>query len=204
MTFSFENFEYDETNLIDRSIDESGAYVGEFLQVAVLCSKNTGTHGLRFEFAADEGGIVKIDIYVQKADGTKLFGADTVGAVKKVLGLSRFEVVEENIEKYDFEKKEKVLEMGKVVKNLENKKIGLVLRKKIEDHMTKPGEVRISYEIVEVFHPISRLTAGELAAGVKEAKKLDKRLKSLKDKDVRKVSSVSAASALSLPDEVDF
>lgn len=193
MEFSFDTLELDTNAAIDGTIDESGAYVGEFKKVVVVKSRDKGTHGLKFTFESDEGGVIDTTLWVRSADGKDLFSAAQLAAMRVVLGAQKLVVADGLDDQWSAEEGRRVPTPCKVIANLTGKKIGLVLQKTTKDNPSRPEYPRVDYNVKGAYAPATRLTAGEIVKGVKEPKELDKILSKLKDIDNRKPQEHVAA-----------
>lgn len=165
-------------------IDTSAAYVGQFKVVHAIKSAKTGTEGLHFEFNSPGGGSAGFDVYTRKEDGTPTFGQNQVQAMMHILGLRGLKSVTGKYEAWDSEVGKRVETEGDVFPELCNKDIGLVLQK---EKITK-GDGKESYRmnLYGIFDAKTRLTSSELKERKTQPEKLEKMLRSLKDKDSRR------------------
>lgn len=163
-------------------IDVSAAYIGRFKSVHAIKSERTGTEGLHFEFNSPGGGSTSFDVYTRKEDGSPTFGNNQVQAMMAILGLRGLKAM---IGKFEGWEDGKRVEMeGEVFPDLCEKDIGLVLQK--ERYTKQDGKESYRMGLFGIFHPVSRFTASELKERKATPEKLEKMLRSLKDKDSRK------------------
>lgn len=182
------NYEYDpdaagKADDVASRIDQSAAYVGKFKVVHAFKSSK-GTEGLHFEFQSPGGGSAGFDVYTRKEDGSVVFGMNQVQAMMAILGLRGLRAVDGKFEAYDFEEGKRVEKSGEVFPDLCDKDIGLVLQK--EKYTKGNGQEGFRMNLFGVFHPVTKFTASELKERKSTPEKLEKMLRSLKDKDSRR------------------
>lgn len=164
-------------------IDASAAYIGQFKVVHAFKSIK-GTEGMHFEFMSPGGGSASFDVYTRKEDGTPVFGSNQIQAMMAILGLRGLKSVEGKFEAYDFDVGKRTERSGDIFPELAGKDIGLVLQK--EKYTKNNGQEGYRMNLFGVFHPVSRLTSSEIKERKATPEKLEKMLRSLKDKDSRK------------------
>lgn len=189
------NYEYDpeaagKADDVASRIDQSAAYVGRF-KVVHAFSSSKGTEGLHFEFTSPGGGSAGFDVYTRKEDGTPVFGMNQVQAMMAILGLRGLRAVEGRFEAYDFDEGKRVEKTGEIFPDLCDKDIGLVLQK--EKYTKNNGQEGYRMNLFGVFHPVSKFTASELKEKKAAPEKLEKMLRSLKDKDSRRAVTAEPA-----------
>lgn len=183
------NYDYDpdaasKADDVASRIDTSAAYVGQFKVVHAIKSERTGTEGIHFEFTSPGGGSASFDVYTRKGDGTPTFGNNQIQAMMAILGLRGLTSRVGKFEAWDFDEGKRVEVEGEVFPDLVGKDIGLVLQK--EKYTKNDGKEAFRMNLYGVFHPVSRLTSSELKEKKAVPEKLEKMLRSLKDKDSRK------------------
>ena len=181
------SYEYDEAGAskaddVASRIDTSAAYVGRFTDAHAIKAKSD-TEGIHFEFKSPGGGSAGFDVYTRKADGTVTFGMNQVNAIMAVLGLKGLKAQTGKFEAYDATEGKRVETEGEVFPDLLDKDIGLVLQK--ERYTGNDNKEKYRLNLYGVFHPVSRLTASEIKDRKQTPEKLEKMLRSLKDKDSR-------------------
>lgn len=166
-------------------IDQSAAYIGRFKTVHSIKAERTGTSGLHFEFVSPGGGQAGFDVYTVKADGTKTFGWNQVMALMALLGLRSLRGVKGKHEAFVDGKRQEV--EGEVFPDFADKDIGLVLQK--ERYNKQDGGETFRMNLQALFHPVTKMTSSEIKERKATPEKLEKILRSLKDKDSRKVQA---------------
>ncbi len=182
------NYDYDpdaasKADDVAGRIDTSAAYIGQF-KVAHAMKSRTGTEGIHFEFASPGGGAASFDVYTRKEDGTPTFGNNQLQAIMAILGLRGLKSVEGKFEAWDNDAGKRVETSGETFPDLCGKDIGLVLQK--EKYTKNNGQEGYRMNLYGVFHSVSRLTSSEIKERKTAPEKLEKMLRSLKDKDSRK------------------
>lgn len=184
MTISFE-FDPEAAGRADNvasRIDTGDAYIGRFKSANAMSARNTGTEGVHFEFESPGGGSASFDLWTQKEDGTAVFGVNQLNAMLAIFGLRSLKSVEGKYEGFVDGKRQEVV--GEVFPDLCNKDIGVVLQKEL--YTKGDGNDGFRMNLYGVFHPVTRLTAGEMKEGKTKPEKVEKMLRGLKVKDSRK------------------
>lgn len=176
-------------------LDTSGAYLGVFTRAEAVTSQS-GTQGILFEFDGGSGGRCEFTIWTRKADGGDAFGMNFLQAIMLMFGLRGLRAVEGRVMRWDEEAGERTEQDGKVFPDLCNKRIGLVLQKELTTKKSGGDSYRMN--LYGVYHAESKLTASEIRERKVQPAKLDKLLKSLKDRDSRKADAAPAP-AMNLP-----
>lgn len=140
-------------------ISTTGKYNGNLLRVEFVTSKK-GTQGLEFEFSSDLKAETSFTIWTQAADGTPLFGADKINAILACTRTRSLTPTEKQIDKYDFELKQKVKQLCVVAPELENKRIGLLLQ--AEEYVNSQGQTKVRMNFVSAFEDSTELMAKEI------------------------------------------
>lgn len=183
------NYDYDpeaasKADNISMRIDRSDAFIGQVKEAHAIKSENTGTTGIHFEFTSQDGGMAGFDVYTHKSDGQPTFGNNQIQALMALLGLRGLKSVSGKFEAMDWDAGKRVERDGEVFPDLCNKDIGFVLQKELYNRKSD-GKESYRMNLLALFHPVSRLTSSELKEGKVKPEKLEKVMKSLKDKDSR-------------------
>ena len=189
------SYEYDESAAskaddVASRIDQSAAYIGR-VKVAYAIKAKSNTEGIHFEFESPGGGSANFDLYTRKEDGTVVFGMNLVQAMMTVLGLKGLTTTKAKYEQYDFDQGKRVEVEGEIFRDLMDKDIGLVLQK--EKYTKQDGKESFRMNLYGVFHSMTRLTASEIKDRKQQPEKLEKILRSLKDKDSRVAATTEPA-----------
>lgn len=189
------NYEYDpdaasKADDVASRIDTSAAYIGQ-LKIAHAFKASTGTEGIHFEFVSPGSGSAGFDIYTRKNDGTPVFGMNQLQAMMMILGLRGLRAESGKFEAYDADVGKRTERDGEIFPELCGKDIGLVLQK--EKYTKNDEKEGYRMNLFGIFHPIARLTASELKDRKTQPEKLEKMLRSLKDKDSRRVVTAEPA-----------
>lgn len=192
------NYDYDpeaagKADDVASRIDTSAAYIGRFKAVYAIKSEKTGTEGIYFEFQSPGGGSADFSVYTRKEDGTTTFGMNQVQAMMTILQLRGLRSVPGKFEAYDSDEGKRVEKQGEVFPDLLDKDIGLVLQK--ERYTKNNGSEGFRMNLYGIFDPKTRLTASEIRERKVQPEKLEKILRSLKDKDTRKTGGATAEPA---------
>ena len=190
------NYDYDpdaagKADDVASRIDTSAAYVGKFKVAHAIKSAKTGTEGIHFEFVSPGGGSAGFDVYTRKEDGTPTFGNNQIQAMMGILGLRGLTSRVGKLEAWDNDEGKRVETEGETFPDLCGKDIGLVLQK--EKYTKNDGKESFRMNLYGIFHPESKFTASELKEKKAAPEKLEKMLRSLKDKDSRKPSATEPA-----------
>lgn len=182
------NYEYDpeaagKADDVASRIDTSAAYVGQF-KLAHSITSSKGTEGIHFEFTSPGGGSASFDVYTRKEDGTPTFGNNQIQAMMTILGLRGLKSQPGKFEAWDTDAGARVETEGEIFPELAGKDIGLVLQK--EKYTKNNGQEGYRMNLYGIFDPKTKLTASEIKEKKVQPEKLEKMLRSLKDKDSRK------------------
>lgn len=182
-------------------IDKSGKYVGVITQAEVAESKAGATYvelafkALRWQECGTETEdrgerMAFLRLFVSSRTGERTFGADIMDALLAVLKLEKVEAVPCKVFNRDNTSHE-----GFRLRELEKCTVGLLLQRENREYEYE-GQVRHSYQmnIVTPFHQVTGQCAKEVLNNL-EAKIVDRRFKSLKDKEAKPVQTNAAAPA---------
>lgn len=180
------NYDYDpdagsKADDVAGRIDTSAAYIGTFKSAHAIESDRTHTVGIHFEFVSPGGGMTGFDIWTRKEDGSTIFGWNQLQAMMAIMGLRGLRSVPGVYEGWQDGKRATL--KGEIFPDLVDKPIGLVLQKELYTKQDGGNSFRMGLHAI--FNPTSRLTASELKEGKVKGEKLEKILRSLKDKDSR-------------------
>lgn len=181
---------------IANRIDTSGAYVGVLTRAEATESQG-GTQGLVLELDAGSAGKCEFTLWTRKEDGSSAFGMAFVQSIMMMMGLRGLRSVAGRVSRWDNDTNQRVEVDGEVFPDLLGKRIGLVLQKELTSKKSGGDSYRMN--LYGVFHHESRLTASEMKERKTMPAKLDKLLKSLKDKDSRKPSAAEPATPSMTP-----
>lgn len=140
-------------------ISSTGKYNGLFTRVEFVTSKK-GTQGLEFEFVSDLKAETSFTIWTIAADGKPLYGADKINAILACTRTRSLTPTEKQIDKYDYDLKQKVKQLCVVAPELENKRIGLLLQ--AEEYLNGQGQVKTRMSFVASFEDSTELMAKEI------------------------------------------
>lgn len=175
---------------IANRIDTSGAYVGVFTRAEATESQG-GTQGIVLELDAGSSGRSEFTLWTRKEDGSSAFGMAFVQSIMLMLGLRGLSSKSGKVSRWDNDANQRVEVDGEVFPDLCNKPIGVVLQKELTSKKSGGDSYRMN--LYGVFHPTTRLTASEIKERKTAPAKLEKLLKSLKDKDSRKAGAAEPA-----------
>jgi len=173
-------------------IDISGAYEGVFKD-AYFIRTRSGAGFMHFDFLSVEGQRCNISMCVQKINGEATFNRAIVDAIMTVLRLK--EVVSVS---GDVNRNGTVTPVDRFPE-LIDKPIGLLLQR-----INDPSNERYPYSmnIVTPFDKTTKMTAAEILDRATEAKAMEKRLATLKDRTLRvRTSEPIQEASSSEPDE---
>ena len=171
-------------------IDTSGAYIGKFTKAFAVVSQEKGTEGIEFDFETEQKEHASFTLWTRRADGSDIFSQNLVQAMMGLMGIRGLKAIAGKVSKYDADSNKRIEVEGEVFPDLAEKKIGLVLQKELTTNKSGGDGFRIN--LYGTFDARTKMTASELRERATEPRKLDKMLKSLKDKDSRKPSAASA------------
>ena len=176
-------------------IETSGAYTGR-LTLAKERIARTGSKGIEFSFESDEGQVARyLTLWVARANGEKIeYGYGLLSALMTCLGLDRIESRPDTVDEWQADTGQWLPTRVEVFEDLVNKPIGILLQREERDW---EGRTQVGMRIVEFFDPRDRRTAGEILAGEREARVLDRLIASLRDNVVRMPAPTLPASATS-------
>jgi len=158
-------------------IKETGKYVGVITRAEKLTSRN-GTAGLGLSFKTADGASANyLDIYTQKANGEKLWGANLVQSLMACLKLKEAKEGPIKVEKWT--RDQGIVEATVTgYPDIMGKKIGLLLQKELQSHHETGADVE-RLNIVAVFQADTGLSASEILDGKTKPEKVDQKLRAL-------------------------
>lgn len=181
-------------SMADR-IDTGGAYVGTFLRAEAVESEK-GTQGVLFEFEAGSAGKAEFTLWTVKDNGEAAFGMNFLQSILLMFGLRGLKAVSGLVERYDYDAGKRIEEEGEVFPDLVGKKIGVILQKELTTRQSGGEGFRMN--CYGIFHHETRLTASEIRERKVTPAKVDKLLRSLKDKDSRKAKAEPAQPSMAV------
>lgn len=181
-------------------IKETGKYIGRFIKAEDLTAQS-GTKGVSFTLEADDKRTANFTIYTIKADGTKLFGYQTLMAIMACLKLRKINPPVIGVAtKYDFDQKKEVQYQAPLLLDLMNKPIGVLLQnceyEKQKDRVPT-GEYGWKIEIQGAFEAATELTATEVLSGKTKPEMLANMVAHLADRPLKNKSGSSPRPASS-------
>ena len=161
-------------------ITTSGAFIGTITQAMVGVS-DSGTQFVEIAFKDDGGALCFPKLFLAKKDGTEVFGAKILNALMVVCGLDKVDVLEAKVYLRDKNAPNGLrVENGYRMPALEKKHVGIVVQR---ENRIYQGKKVYQINLLTPFDPQTRKVAKEILENAPEAKLLDARLKTLKDKD---------------------
>ncbi|AOA58183.1 hypothetical protein [Acinetobacter larvae] len=140
-------------------IENGGEYVGTIKSMEFITA-NTGTQGFEIEFETDSREHANITIWTTKSDGTPLSGSHKVNALLACIGVRGLTPTDKKMEKYDFESKQRVVQVCVVAPEAEGKRVGLLLQR--ENYTNKSGQPRHQMNFYASFQEKTKLMAKEI------------------------------------------
>jgi hypothetical protein len=162
---------------------------------------------------ADTGQSTRFDIWTQKANNEQLMGFKTLMAIMTCLKVRELKESTAQVERYDYDAKEKYTEDAEVFSDLMGKPIGLLLRNTEYEKMRdgqKTGENGWRLELYAPFEAATEFTAGEIIDKKKEPEQLAKILATLADRPLKagstpaRQSAPSSGGAAPFDDDIPF
>lgn len=181
--YTFNEEQATKADDVANRIDTSGAYVGVFIRAEAVESEK-GTTGVKLEFDGGSAGRAEFTLWTRKDDGSNAFGMNFLQSIMMMMGLRGLASKEGRVLQWDADAGQRIEVDGEVFPDLVGKHIGVVLQKELTTRQSGGDSYRMN--LYGVFHPDSKLTASEIRERKATPAKLDKLLKSLKDKDSRK------------------
>jgi hypothetical protein len=173
-------------------LKDTGKYIGKFTRAEKLISNAKHTHGVGFTFVAESGQSTRFDIWTMKAGEEKLSGYNQLMAIMACMKVRDLTVKTAELERYDYDAKEKYTEDAEVFAELTDKPIGLLLRSTEYEKMRdgqKTGENGWRLELFAPFEAATGFTAGEIIDKKKTPEQLAKMEAALADRPLRGGSS---------------
>ena len=167
---------------IGKYIRETGKYKGKFTRAELLISQAKGSRGIEFDFVSDDGKECTLQIWTHSGTGEAYSGINMVNAIMTCLSLRAIQPKQMQVEKYDYDSKQKVRVNVEAFPDLMNKPIGLLLQKEISEYN---GKDKTKMLIFAAFSHASGKTASEIIDKVAQPVAMEKLLAGLHDKDAR-------------------
>lgn len=136
-------------------------------------------------------------LWTRKEDGSNAFGMNFVQSIMMMFGLRGLKSAPGKIMQWDDDAGQRVEVDGETFPELCSKRIGLVLQKELTSKKSGGDSYRMN--LYGVFNHETKLTVGEIRERKTTPAKLDKLLKSLKDKDSRKATTTEPAQPAMAP-----
>ena len=168
---------------------------------------DSGTTGVSFTFESDDKQTANFSIYIQKADGEKLYAYKTLNSIMACLKLRTISSpVKGKAIKYDFKAQKEVSYEAPLLLDLMNKPIGIVLQSceyaKEKDRIPT-GEYGWKLEIKGAFEYATELTAGEILSQVTVPSVLAGIIANLKDRPLKNKVNQSQKSSSASRNPID-
>lgn len=178
-----------ESDQIGGYLKDTGKYKGTFTRAEKLISTNKGTHGVGFTFADEAGQTTRFDIWTMNAQEEQLMGYKTLMAIMACMKVRNLTVTTAEVERYDYDAKERYVEDAEVFAELTGKPIGLLLRSTEYEKMRdgqKTGDTGWRLELLAPFDAATGFTAGEIMDKKKAPEQLAKIEATLADRPLKK------------------
>ncbi|WP_336148261.1 hypothetical protein [Acinetobacter ursingii] len=157
-------------------IEEAGKYVGVIKHMEFITAKS-GTTGFEIEFETDNKESASFSIWTEKKDGTPLGGVHKINALLACVGARGLTPTNAQLEKYDFDAKERVMKNCIVAPEVAGKRIGFLLQR--ENYQNDSGDWKYQMNFFSCFHEQSELMAKEIIERKTSPEALPKSLASL-------------------------
>ncbi len=157
-------------------IEQAGKYVGTIKSMEFITA-NSGTTGFEIEFETDNKESASFSIWTEKSDGTTLSGIHKINALLACVGVRGLTPTNQQLEKYDFDLKERVMKNCVVAPEVTGKRVGFLLQR--ENYKNGNGETKHQMNFFSVFHASSELMAKEIIDRKTTPEALPKSLASL-------------------------
>lgn len=157
-------------------IEEAGKYVGVIKHMEFITAKS-GTTGFEIEFETDNKESASFSIWTEKKDGTPLGGGHKINALLACVGARGLTPTNAQLEKYDFDAKERVMKNCIVAPEVAGKRIGFLLQR--ENYQNDSGEWKYQMNFFSCFNAQSELMAKEIIDRKTSPEALPKSLASL-------------------------
>ena len=167
---------------IGKYIRETGKYKGKFTRAELMISTTKGSRGIEFDFVSDDGKECTLQIWTHSGTGEAYSGINMVNAIMTCLSLRAIQPKQMQVEKYDYDSKQKVRANVEAFPDLMNKPVGLLLQKEISEYN---GKDKTKMLIFAAFSHASGKTASEIIDKVAQPVAMEKLLAGLHDKDAR-------------------
>lgn len=177
-----------EAENISNFLSETGKYKGKFLRAEKLISSNKGTHGVGFTFESDSKQTTRFDIWTMNAQGEHLMGYKAINAIMACMKIKTLSVSVGQVERYDFDTKQRNQVQAEIFPELLAKPIGLVLQSTEYEKMRdgqKTGETGWRLELVAPFEAATEFTAAEIMDRATQPKKLAGLVTTLADRPLK-------------------
>lgn len=177
-----------EADNISSFLNETGKYKGKFIRAENLVSANKGTHGVGFTFETDGKQTTRFDIWTMNAQNEPLSGYKTINAIMACMKIKGLSVAKGQVERYDFDTKQRNQVEAEIFPELLGKPIGLVLQSTEYEKMkkgAKTGEYGWRLELVAPFEAATEFTASEIMDRATQPKKLAGIITTLADRPMK-------------------
>lgn len=171
-------------------INKSGAYVGVITLARLYETDKNHATMLVLEFQTQNKEQASIQMCLYDKDGKETFQKAILDSLMTVLQIRQMNAVQGR-----YKAKDGSDQFGFLLKDLMNKPVGLLLQYCPEEYSDKQGNIKVAnrLNIVTPFNPLTRQNAKEFLDKV-DATTVDARLKTLKDKELKKLQPQSPQS----------
>ena len=181
---------------IGKYIRETGKYKGKFTRAELMFSKNTGARGIEFDFVSEDGKECTTQLWTHNGAGDSLPAINMVNALMTCLSLRGIKPQKMQVEKYDYDSKQRHHVQADAFPDLMGKPVGLLLQKEISLY---EGKERTKMLIFAAFQIGSEKTASEIIDRVATPSMLAKLTAGLTDKDSRSKGQKAASKPAAYP-----
>lgn len=140
-------------------IEQTGKYVGVIKSMEFVTAKS-GAQGFEISFESDAKEYTTITIWTVSKEGQPLSGTHKVNALLACCGVRSLTPTDQQLEKYDFESRQKVKRLCTVAPEMTGKRIGLLLQR--ENYLNGQGQQRHQMNFFAAFNAESELMAKEV------------------------------------------
>ncbi len=140
-------------------IEQTGKYVGTIKTMEFITARS-GAQGFEISFETDMKEGASIAIWTVSKDGQPLSGTHKVNALLACCGVRALTPTEQQLEKYDFDLKQKVKRLCVVAPEIAGKRVGLLLQR--ENYVNSQGQQRHQMNFFASFAAESELMAKEI------------------------------------------
>ena len=160
-------------------IQETGKYLG-VIEWAREKTNNNGTTLIELRYVSQDNQSGNLTIYTANNKGEPLHGLRQIHALMSVLRIRAMNPIQGSVEAYDYDSKQVVVQPSLVLKELENKPVGLLLQK--EFYTKESGEEGYQMNMFAPFTIDTNQTAKEVLDNKGVSEDVDKLEEGLQDR----------------------